>query len=466
MKMVSSIALTGVARSSETGSWRSGVMEKKASDLSSKLAEFTVGFDLDSVPAKALENGKIAILDCLGVAVLATRQEIGTILLNFARNNIGTGPCTIWGTALKTTPRDAALINGTLAHGLDYDDRNHSSTYTLAASLAAAETRNSSGARMMEGFIAGREVRSALDGLFSKRSSGIGPGARGWHSNGILGPIAAACSVSKILELNLEQTQAAIGLAAGSCGALTRDGGTMAKPFRVGQAAVTGLTCALLAKEGFTSDDSALEGQYGLIEALGPIPEEIVDDLARNLGTRFDLDTIGVNVKPFASCTATHSGLEAMLRIMDKNSIIPADVESIEADLKPYPLVRQRPTRGFEGRFSMPFCLAMTMIYRSLDPGDFTDEHLSEPLVQKLICRTHHTPDSPVLAVTLENGTRITEPNQPHTNLRGWDAVSQKFEKSVTGCLRKDQQQRVLELVSLLDQVPSVTELGRSLCTA
>jgi 2-methylcitrate dehydratase PrpD len=441
-------------------------METKAPDLSSKLAEFTVGFDLGSVPAKALENAKLAIFDCLGVAVLATRQEIGTILLNFARNTIGTGPCTIWGTALKTTPRDAALINGALAHGLDYDDRNHSSTYTLAASLAAAETRNSSGARLMEGFIAGREVRSALDGLFSKRSSGIGPGARGWHSNGILGPIAAACSVSKILELNIEQTRAAIGLAAGSCGALTRDGGTMAKPFRVGQAAATGLTCALLAKEGFTSDDSALEGRYGLIEALGPIPEEIIDDLAKNLGTSFDLETVGVNVKPFASCTATHSGLEAMLRIMDKNSIIPADVESIEADLKPYPLVRQRPTRGFEGRFSMPFCLAMTMIYRSLDPGDFTDERLSEPLVQKLISHTYHTPDSPVLAVILKNGRRITEPIRPHTNLRGWDAVSQKFEKSVSGCLGKDQQQRILELVSRLDQVPSVTELGRSLCTA
>ena len=112
---------------------------KKTLDLSSKLAEFTVDLDLDSVPEQALENAKIAILDCLGVAVLATRQEIGTILLNFARNNIAVGACTIWGTALKTTPRDAALINGTLAHGLDYDDRNHSSTYTLAASFAAAE---------------------------------------------------------------------------------------------------------------------------------------------------------------------------------------------------------------------------------------------------------------------------------------------------------------------------------------
>jgi 2-methylcitrate dehydratase PrpD len=119
----------------------------------------------------------------------------------------------------------------------------------------------------------------------------------------------------------------------------------MAKPFRVGQAAATGLTCALLAKEGFTSDDTALEGRYGLIEALGPIPEQILDELARNLGTRLDLETVGV-LKPFASCTATHSGLEAMLRIMNKNSIIPADVEAIEADLKPYPLVRQRPQRA------------------------------------------------------------------------------------------------------------------------
>ena len=441
-------------------------MKMATLDLSSKLAEFTVGFQLDAVPTKALENAKIAILDCLGVAVLATRQEIGTILLNFARNSVGTGPCTIWGTALKTTPRDAALINGTLAHGLDYDDRNHSSTYTLAASFAAAEAWDLSGTKMIAGFIAGREIRSALDGLFSKRSSGIGPGARGWHSNGILGPVAAACSVSKILDLSIEQTRAAIGLATASCGALTRDGGTMAKPFRVGQAAANGMTCALLAKEGFTSDNSALEGRYGLIEALGPIPEEIVSDLARNLGTKFDLETVGVNVKPFASCTATHSGLEAMLRIMDKNSIVPADVESIEADLKPYPLVRQRPTKGFEGRFSMPFCLAMTMIHRSLDPSDFTDKRLSEPLVQRVIDRTRHIPDSPVLTLILKDGTKITEPIQPHTNLKGWDAVSEKFQKSVAGCLSKHQQQELLALVSRLDKLPSAAELARNLCAA
>ncbi|HXL09265.1 MAG TPA: hypothetical protein VN966_03505, partial [Candidatus Bathyarchaeia archaeon] len=137
--------------------------------------------------------------------------------------------------------------------------------------------------------------------------------------------------------------------------------------------------------------------------------------------------------------------------------------ESIETDLKPYPLVRQRPTRGFEGRFSMPFCLAMTMIHRSLEPGDFTDERLSEPLVQRLIARTHHVHDSPVLTVILKDGTRITEPIQPHTNLKGWDTVSEKFQKSVAGCFSKNQQQKVLALVSRLEQVPSAGELARNL---
>src|SRR5215475_11854823 len=411
-------------------------MERNTLNLSLKLAEFTVGFHLDSASAKAVENAKLAILDCLGVAVLATTQEIGTILLNFARNNIGIGPCTIWGTALKTTPRDAALINGTLAHGLDYDDRNHSSTYTLAASFAAAEARDRSGAKMIEGFIAGREVRSALDGLFSKRSSGIGPGARGWHSNGILGPIAAACSVSKILELNIEQTKAAIGLAAGSCGALTRDGGTMAKPFRTGHAAATGMTCALLAQSGFTSDDAVLEGRYGLLEALGPTPEDVLQTLATDLGSKFNLET-EPRIKPHSSCSATHNGLEAMLRLVEKHPVRAESVQSIECDLKPYPLVRRTPQRGFEGRFSMAFCLALALIYGHVKPDDFVNENVDDPAVQELMRRARHTPEAPELVVTLKDGSRLVEDLQHPSNLHGWDQVASKFHVCVDGILQK-----------------------------
>jgi 2-methylcitrate dehydratase PrpD len=360
--------------------------------------------------------------------------------------------------------RDAALINGTLALGLDYEDRNHSSTYSLATAIAAAEESDLSGATALEAFIIRRDVRNSLDPLFGKRSSGIGPGARGWHSNGVLGPIASACSASKALGLNLRQTLAAIGLAGGSCGALTRDGGTMAKPFRTGQAAATGLTCALLARSGFTSDETVLEGRYGLLEALGPVPDDILHSLGRELGSKFNLQA-NIRIKPYSSCTATHSGLEAMLRLIRKQPIAPEAVEFIDCDLKPYPLVRQRPQRGFEGRFSMSYCLAMMLIYRKLDPGDFTDEHVNNSLVQELMSRIRHTPEAPSLIVALKNGARFEEALQSATDLEGWGAIKDKFKSCVHDVSADLDTEKIPALVSQLESLSSIRLLTKALQT-
>jgi len=430
--------------------------------LSQKLADFTVNFSLPAAPAKALENAKLAILDCLGVAALAATQEVGVGLLKFASANTSPGPCTIWGNSQSVSPRDAALINGTLAHGLDYDDRNHSTTYTLAASLAVTEQLNLSGAKMLAAFIVGREVRNSLDALFGRRSDGIGPGAKGWHSNGILGPIAAACSAAHALSLSARETLAAIGLAAGSCGALTRDGGTMAKPFRTGHAAATGLTCALLAESGFSSDDTAIEGPFGLLEALGPIPDDIVASLARDLGVNFHL-AHELRIKPYASCTATHNGLEAMLRLARQHDLKPEAVASIECDQKPYPLVRQIPARGYEGRFSMAYCLAMTLIHRELKPDDFIDANVQQPLVQELMGRVRHTPGGPILVVNLKNGLRLEEKLQTPSDLHGWDAVRAKFSAATCGIIDATSGAAIIDQVKRLESLASIRSLTQLL---
>ena len=432
--------------------------------LSQELAEFAVSFHLEQAPPVVLENAKLAILDCFGVAMLATSQEIGAALLTFARDNASKGSCTVWGTGITVSPRDAALINGTLAHGLDYDDRNHSSTYSLATAIAAVEQFNLSGTAALEAFIVGREVRNSLDPLFGQRSSGIGPGARGWHSNGVLGPIASACSASKALGLNLQQTLAAIGLAGGSCGALTRDGGTMAKPFRVGHAAAAGLTCAFLARSGFTSDETVLEGHYGLLDALGPLPEDILHSLGHDLGAKFNLET-DIRIKPYSSCTATHSGLEAMLRLIQKQPISPEAVEFIECDMKPYPLVRHRPQRGFEGRFSMAFCLAMALIYGKVDANDFIDEHVKNPLVQELMSRTRHIAEAPFLLVTLKNGVRLEEPLHSASDLKGWEAVKEKFKRCVGAIGKGNDAEKILALVTRLESLSSIRLLTNALQT-
>jgi 2-methylcitrate dehydratase PrpD len=432
--------------------------------LSNRLAQFTQSFHLSQAPARVVSNAKLAILDCLGVTVLAARQEIGERLRNFALAHARSGHCTIWGMEIQSDARDAALLNGTLAHGLDYDDRNHATTYTLASSMAASESVGAGGRALLEAFIAGREVRASLDGLFSARSSGIGPGARGWHSNGILGPIAAACCASKVLELDTSQTLAAIGLAAASCGALTRDGGTMAKPFRCGHAAATGVTTALLARAGFTSDETALEERYGLFDALGPLSEPILASLGKNLGVNWDLSH-DLRIKPFASCTATHSGLEAMLRLAQREKITAAEVETMECDLRPYPLVRARPARGYEGRFSMPFCLAVALVYGKVTPDDFVDTRLQEPEIQNLIQRSRHVPKQEVLTITLKNGKKLSEPFKPPTNLTERSQVTEKFARSASPVFSAERMAAITDHVMRLEELTSITELTSLLRT-
>ena len=431
--------------------------------LSRKLAAFTDDFRLEQAPPSVLSNAKLAILDCLGVSILATTQEIGGCLRTFARVNVTPGACAVWGTNIKAGVRDAAFLNGTLAHGLDYDDRNHSSTYTLAAAMAMAENLNASGRAAFEAFIVGREVRASLDRIFSSRSIGVGPGARGWHSNGILGPLASACSAGKVMKLDTAQILAAIGLAAGACGALTRDGGTMAKPFRCGHAAATGVASALLAQAGFSSDETVLEGRYGLLEAVGPLSEDILDALGKHLGVEWDLEK-SLRIKPFASCTATHSGLESMLRLVRREKIAPEEVEAIHCDLRPYPLVRAQPHRGYEGRFSMPFCLAVALVYGKVAPDDFSDERLKDARIQNLIRRTEHAPKEE-LTITLRDGRKLSEPFKAATNLTDLAQVRDKFAHSACAVFSKKQTENIAERVAQMESLPSIRELTELLQT-
>lgn len=432
-------------------------------NLSTKLAEFSVQTQVTAIPREALQNAKLAILDCFGVSALAVRDTVGKTILRLAQQEEWQGPCTIWGTTTSAMARDAALANATLAHALDYDDGGHVTTYILAASTALAEHENTSGRTLVEAFIVGREVRMSLDAVFANRFDGVGPGGRGWHANGILGPITAACSSTKILGLDVNQTLNAIGLATGSCGAIGRDGGTMAKPFRAGQAAAMGVTCALLARECFTGDTEALEGSYGLLSALGPIDERVLHSLAQNLGREFDLIKRGIKVKKIAAAAATHAPVEAMLRLLKKRPLSPSRVERIECDLKPYPLLRLSPRNGHEGRFSMAYCLAIALSRGRLDPDDFGDAPCQNQQVIDLIRAVRHIPMETSLSVILKDGEKIIEPIYPVTDLQGWDEVVQKFSDCTRAVFTDSQRAAVVDLVAHLEQITSVSSLTESL---
>lgn len=434
-----------------------------ASGFSRRLAEFSVGITLERIPAPAIANAKLAILDCLGVSVVATKFDLAKKLYRLAKAEFWQGPCLLWGSNISAAARDAAFANATLAHALDYDDGGHVTTFILAAATAVAERERASGAQLLTAFIAGREVRMSMDALFSNRFEGSGPGARGWHANGILGPVAAACAASKLTQLNVTQTLNAIGIAAGSCAALGRDGGTMAKPLRAGQAAASGVTAALLALDGCTADGEILEGSHGLFSALGPLDESMLENLGQALGHEFDWEKKAVRVKKYPAAAATHAPVEAMLRLLRTRPLAVNEVKCIECHLKPYPLLRLSPQSGDEGRFSMAYCLAVALACGRLTADDFSEERARDERITALIGKVRHHDDVKSLTVTLTNGEKLSEPILPVVDLHGWDEVVEKFDQCAREQLAKTQRAAVVDMVAQLEKLASVRSLTEAL---
>jgi len=418
---------------------------------------------LDQIPARVIANAKLAILDCLGVSVLATQYELAKKLLRLAQQESWRGPCQVWGSNISASARDAAFANGALAHALDYDDGGHVTTFILAAATAVAEREDASGAQLLTAFIVGREVRMSMDGLFSNRFEGGGPGARGWHANGILGPVAAACAASRLMKLDMIQTLNAIGIAAGSCGALGRDGGTMAKPLRAGQAAASGITAALLARDGATGDAEALEGAHGLFSALGPLDESVLENMGQGLGQEFYGEKNDVKVKRYPAAAATHAPVEAMLRLGSKRPLAFDDVAAIECHLKPFPLLRLSPHSGDAGRFSMAYCLAVALVFGRLTADDFSEERARDERITGLLATVRHHDDAKSLTVTLTNGEKLSEPIWPVTDLHGWDEVVEKFIRCTRDKLAETHRSRVIEMVNQLEKLSAVRSLTEAL---
>lgn len=433
-----------------------------SSELTRDIARFASGFCLVDAPGPVVRNAKSAILDCLGVAAAASGLEIGRVVKAYAEEALCPGSCTVWGTPITTGIRDAALMNGMLAHGLDYDDVNHSTTYLLASTFGAIEAYDLPGSRLLEAVIAGREVRYSLDAVFAGRFEGKGPGARGWHANGILGSIAAAAATSRVLDLDVDQTTAAIGLAAGSCGALTRDGGTMAKPYRTGHAASAGIVAAQLAKNGATADGSMIEGPSGLLEALGPIADSATEALGKDLGKRFNLED-NFFAKKYPSALAAHAPLEAIIRLRERENLRPEMIDRLLLDLRTNTALRAFPERGYEGLFSIRFCIAMGVVRGDLRPEDFTDDNVRSPIVRGIMQRIEDVGGGDTLVVRVKDGRRLEEPLGERPTLTNSGEIEEKFHRCVAGVLSNAKAKAVVEHVSNLENLVSIEPLAEAL---
>jgi 2-methylcitrate dehydratase PrpD len=429
-----------------------------------QLAEFTATVTADDIPVEVTEAAKLVLLDTVGVAMAAVGFPIGRILTDHAAAMGGAPTARVLGTDLATSPQLAAQINGTLAHGLDYDDHGHLSTHVLPAALAVGEFLGSSGADLLTAYVVGRECGYRLSSVIeAKRKQKQGPTYRGWYRVGVVGPVAAAVAASRMLGLDPQRTCHAIGIASSSSAGLRRNLGTMTKALHAGNGAFAGVTAAMLAERGFTADAEAIEGPLGLVNAIC-LPGEAEWAPLGRLGAPYELSQ-KVGVKYFPACSPSHKPLAAMLKLRRDHAIHPARVACIKADLHEFSLRRLDPTEAIATGYSLPYLLAIALADGRVGPDQVNGDRLHDPVVRQLMAKVIADPDAaPATApervtVHLDDGTVLTAECESKPDLSEPSEITAKFDDCAGRRLDPHGVTQLKDAILRLDTVADVRDL-------
>ena len=370
-------------------------------NMTEKFADFCEHLRYEDLPHDVIKRTKLLILDTVGIIIRARHDAESTSSLVSAieKLEMSNGSCQVFSDNKSYSPSAAALLNGTLAHSLDFDDTHaeaslHSSAPILAAALAAAEMNKSSGQQLITACVVGYEIQIRL-GLAGGSSSHY---KKGFHPTATCGIFGAAAAAGYLMGLTKEQYISAFGIAlsqsAGSMQFLTD--GAWTKRSHVGQAAQNGLSCAIMAAEGFKGPSKAFEGQWGYFHsyASGGDMEKALD----GLGKKFE--TLNLGVKPYPSCRYSHAAIDGIIELKNELGFSTAELDDIDIGLSEtalniigYPLSdKQNPKSVVDGQFSMPFCAAVTVKSGGLKWDDYKN-HLNDRDTLSLCNKIKVSPD-------------------------------------------------------------------------
>ena len=303
-------------------------------NMTEKFAEFCEELKYEDLPPEVIKRTKLLILDTVGIIIRARHDAESTSSLVSAIDKLemGNGTCQVFSDKKTYTPSAAALLNGTLAHSLDFDDTHaeaslHSSAPILSAALAAAQMNKSSGQELITACVVGYETQIRL-GLAGGSSAHY---KKGFHPTATCGVFGAVAAAGHLMGLTKDQFISAFGIAlsqsAGSMQFLTD--GAWTKRSHVGQAAQNGLSCAIMAGEGFKGPSQAFEGQWGYFHsyASGGDFKKALD----GLGKKFE--TLNLGVKPYPSCRYSHAAIDGIIELKNELGFSSEDVGNIDIGL-------------------------------------------------------------------------------------------------------------------------------------
>ena len=452
--------------------------------VSETLAAFVTTTRFVDLGPSQIIAAQQAISDCLACTIAGSVTPTSVIVRRVAEASSAKGACTVIGGAHGLSPQSAALANGTAAHALDYDDilwtqYGHPSSTVWSAALAVGESIGASGQDVILAYAIGVQINGKLGRLVNPMHY-----AHGWHATASIGVIGAAAAAASLMRLTPQQTAMALGIAASQACGVRRNFGTMTKPFHAGNAARGGVLAAELALEGFTSDLTAFEGEFGWAKTLNARSVPTAEALTSQLASSWELDEPGVVFKRYPACGATHCALDAMLAIRVENDLLASDIEQIVCDASPFAktvLLYPRPKTGLEGKFSMEFSLAIAAAYGQAGLAQYDDKSVSDPVVLALLerivfqSRADLEPGVSADAVPAEVtvhargkifSRKVMVPSGDPRNPMTRNQRQEKFLGCLTGILTLENAQRMFDSFEHLEDFSSLAELMQPLNAA
>ena len=440
--------------------------------LTAELGKFIAGLRYEDIPEDALPTIHTGFADCVGVMVAGAREPAPQ-LLKAMLSQTSREATVLFGEG-RASALDAAWINGTAAHALDFDDvalRGHPSAVLVPAILAEAEAIGAPGKRMVTAYAAGYETWAEL-----VRRDRDPQHSKGWHPTGIFGSIAAAAACASLRGLDAQKAACAIALGASQSAGLTSNFGTMAKPFHAGRAAHAGVASARLAEMGFTAATDALEHPPGFLAAVSHASRLDVESPVQ-AGVDWRLSRDRLSIKKYPLCFCTHRALDGMLDLVRANTVAPGNVNRITVSISRRSatvLRNHAPQNGLEAKFSMEFAMACAVVARCVGFAELADDFVCRADIQALMKRVVVTPDDredeagyaihdqvmiqTTDGRTLDSGQLTKVRGGPDLPLQG-DDLWQKFE----GCLEAGAAdlpaRELFDKLMALDHLAHVSEL-------
>ncbi|MEM2103588.1 MAG: MmgE/PrpD family protein [Candidatus Bathyarchaeia archaeon] len=363
--------------------------------ISWKLSEFAYNLKLKNVPERVVSKAKLHVLDTAGIMMAACNLEIVKKVVKVCKLLCGPPESTVIGHGLKLGACNAALANATMAHSTDYDDTHlgsvHQSCMAVPTAFAVAESVNASGREALEALIVAYEVCARL-GLVAPKAYH----AHCWHPTPVIGVFGSALTAGKLMGLTVEQLAWALGIAGSLASGIgqTVVEGVPVKPMHPGFAAHAGIMSSLLAKEGLKGPYQIFEGRNGFFNAYLRGEKLDIEQAVSGLGERWE--TLNMSLKPYPSCHATHSAIDAAIILKKKYDLRLEDIEECTYYLpKSWVSIGERwkVDTAYGAKFSLPYCVIVALKKGRVSLEDFADDAIRDVEVTKHLTKVKAVPN-------------------------------------------------------------------------